>query len=159
MRNLPYLSSVPYFMKAFLIFLLSCSALLLVGCNTVSKRIEEKSAVFNTLDSETQTRLKQSIIKVGDTTDMVYIALGHPNRIRNKTTSTGSDETWIYTMYWQEYEGPHVVGYRRHAYRDGNEWRIYYEPLREDLYRDRVEEFMRVIFKDGKVTAIEQTKQ
>ena len=147
-------------MKLFLI-LLGCLTALMTGCSTVEKRIEEKSAFFNTLDPQTQTRLKQCIIHVGDAPDMVYIALGRPDRIREKATGKGHDLTWIYTTNWQEYEGSHFVGYRRQSYFDSraNAWRIYYEPMRAEMYREREEEYMRVIFHDGKITAIEQTKR
>jgi hypothetical protein len=146
-------------MKAFLLILISVTVLTLTSCSTVGRRSEEKAAVFNALDPQTQTRLKQSVIKVGDTPDMVYIALGHPDRVREKTTATGRDEIWIYAEYSQEYAGPYLVGYRRHSFRDGNEWRIYYEPFRDDMALDTMEEYMRVIFQDEKVIAIEQTKR
>jgi outer membrane protein assembly factor BamE (lipoprotein component of BamABCDE complex) len=143
-----------------LLLLLSCLAALMSGCSTVSSRIEEKSAVFNSLDPQTQNRLKQSLVNVGDTPDMVYIALGRPDRTRERNSAKGNDQTWIYSTYSQEYEGSHFVGYRRQAYFDPrvNAWRIYYQPLRADVYRDRIEEYMRVVFHDGKVTTIEQAK-
>ena len=145
-------------MKTFQILLIATFALALAGCSTVGKRIEEKSAVFNSLDAQTQERLKQSVIHVGDSADMVYIALGRPDRIREKTTTKGQEQTWIYSTFRQEYEGTHFVGYRRHAYFTGNAWHIYYEPVHADFYRDRMEEYMRITFDAGKVTAIEQTK-
>ena len=146
-------------MKSFLI-LLGCLTAFMTGCSTVEKRVEEKSTFFNTLDPQTQTRLKQSIINIGDAPDMVYIALGRPDRIREKATGKGHDLTWIYTANWHEYEGSHFAGYRRQAYFDSRAkaWRIYYEPMREEIYLYREEEYMRLIFHDGKVTAIEQTK-
>jgi outer membrane protein assembly factor BamE (lipoprotein component of BamABCDE complex) len=146
-------------MKAFLPILISIAAFALTSCNSASTRSTEKSTVFNTLDAQTQTRLKQSIIQVGDTTDMVYIALGHPDRIHEKTSATGRNEVWIYTAHWQEYEGPYYVGYRRPFHRDGYARRSYYEPFRDDLYRDYEEEYMRVIFQEDKVAAIEQMKR
>jgi len=143
------------------LLILACVALIMTGCSTVDSRIKEKSAAFETLDPQTQVRLKQSIIRVGDSPDMVYIALGQPDRTRAKTTATGQSLIWIYSTYTREYEGTEFVGYRRHAFFDrrADAWRIHYEPVRADLYSDRVEEYMRVTFEDGKVTAIEQTKQ
>jgi len=143
------------------LLLLTCLAALLVGCSTVNSRIEQKSSFFNTLDPQTQARLKQSIVNVGDTPDMVYIALGRADRIREKTSEKGHDLVWIYTMRWQEYEGTQYVSYRREAFFDPrlNAWRIHHRPLLEDVYSEREEEYFRVVFHDGKVTAIEQTKQ
>jgi hypothetical protein len=143
------------------LLILTCLALIVTGCSTVDSRIKEKSAAFETLDPQTQARLKQSIVRVGDSPDMVYIALGAPDRTRDKTTAKGHSLTWIYSTYAQEYEGSAYVGYRRHAFFDRNAdaWRIHYEPIRADLYSDRVEEYMRVTFEEGKVTAIEQTNR
>jgi hypothetical protein len=142
------------------LLILTCFALLMTGCSTVDSRIKEKSAAFIVLDAQTQARLKQSIIRIGDSPDMVYIALGQPDRTRNKTTGAGQTQIWIYSAYTQEYEGSEF-GYRRHAFYDrrADAWRIHYEPVRADIYSDRVEEYMRVMFEDGKVTAIEQTKR
>jgi hypothetical protein len=142
----------------FLLLPLLCLVAALVGCSTVNSRIEEKSAYFNTLDPQTQARIRESVVHVGDTTDMVYIALGHPDRIREKASGKGQELTWIYNTYWEEYEGTHFAGYRRQAFFDrrANAWRIYYEPVRTEIYSERTEEYMRVMFKDGRVTAIEQ---
>jgi uncharacterized protein YceK len=147
-------------MKTPLLFL-TCLALIMTGCSTVDSRIKEKSAAYNTLDPQTQARLKQSVIKVGDSLDMVYVALGHPDRTREKTTAKGQTLTWIYSSYTQGYEGAEFVGYRRHAFFDrrAEAWRIHYEPVHADLYSNRVEEYMRVSFEDGKVTVIEEIKQ
>jgi len=145
-------------MKSFLI-LLVCVAALSSGCSTVVSRSEEKAAVFNTLDLPTQTRLKQNVVRVGDSTDMVYIALGHPDRVLETTTTTGRVQTWVYTVTWQEYNGPAFPGCLRNPYRDGYAWHICPEPLAPDLYSDHEEEFIRVVFQDDKVTAIEQAKR
>lgn len=132
----------------------------LVGCSTVHTRIEEKAAVFNSLDPQIQARIRQGLIDVGYTEDMVYIAMGKPDEVRQHTTSKGDQTTWIYNAYWQEYEGTRMVGYRRRVYFDpvARAYRVFYEPVRADVYSDRTEERTRVVFKDGKVASIEQVK-
>jgi outer membrane protein assembly factor BamE (lipoprotein component of BamABCDE complex) len=142
----------------YLLLPLLCLLAVLTGCSTVTSRIEEKSALFNTLDAQTQERLKRSAVKVGDTQDMVYIAFGRPDRIKETATAKGQSLTWIYNTYRSEYEGTHFAGYRRHGYFDQRTkvWRVYYEPVHVDMYSERVEEYMRVIFHDDKVVAIEQ---
>lgn len=144
-------------MKLLLLPLL-CLIAVLTGCSTVNSRIEEKSALFNSLDSQTQERLKHSSVKVGDTQDMVYIAFGRPDGIKETTTTKGQSLTWIYNSYRTEYEGTHFAGYRRHGYFDqrSRAWRVYYEPVHVDMYSERREEYLRVVFQDGKVVAIEQ---
>lgn len=134
---------------------------MLTGCSTVKSRVEEKSAFFNTLDPQTQERLKRSAIAVGDTPDMVYIAIGRPDRIKETANATAHSLTWIYNSYRTDYEGTRFAGYRKHSYYDTRTkvWRAYYEPVHVDLYSERVEEYLRVSFRDGLVTAIEQTKE
>ena len=135
-------------------------ALLVSSCSTVDNRIKEKSAVFASLDPQAQARLKQGMIDVGYTMDMVYIALGKPDEVRDKTTAKGRETTWIFKNYWQEYQGSAVVGYHRYVYYDptAKAYRVYYEPVRTEVYRERTEERTRVSFVDGHVTAIEQAK-
>ena len=144
-------------MKFFLLPLL-CVVAALTGCSTVSRRIEEKSAYFNSLDAQTQERLKRSAVKVGDTQDMVYIAFGHPDRVREKATSSSQETIWVYNAYRDEYAGTHFAGYRRHVFYDprNNVRRIYYDPVYVTAYSERTEEYLRVVFKDGRVSAIEQ---
>lgn len=130
------------------------------GCNSVNSRIDEKSAVFNSLDPQTQARLRQGLIDVGYTEDMVYIAMGKPDQRKEVTTANGHETTWIYKNYWEEYEGSHVVGYHRFVYYDPllRAYRVYYEPRRADVYQPREEDRTRVQFKDGHVTSIESAK-
>lgn len=136
-------------------------ALVLAGCSTVQSRIEEKSAVFNALPSETQSRIQQGLVDVGYTQDMVYIAMGKADRVMERATESGVETVWIYNNYYQQYEGSAFAGYRRTVYYDQRikAYRVYYEPIRTDFYSERTEEVARVVFKDGKVASIEQVKE
>jgi hypothetical protein len=147
-------------MKTCFRLFISLALVAFAGCSTIEKRIEEKSSVFASLDPQTQGRLQQGIVAVGDTTDMVYIALGRPDEIREKTTADSDLSAWIYNNYWQEYEGSRLVGFQRRVFYNPatRTYRSYYEPVHVDVYRDRTEERTRVTFKDGKVTVIEQAK-
>lgn len=140
--------------------MLAALALALAGCSTFERRSKEKSYVFNALDPATQARLKERNIAVGDTMDMVYIALGVPDEKREKLERTGSETVWIYNAYWQEYQGEALLGYRRVVFFDrrSKTYRVFYEPVRESVYSQHEEERIRVVFKDGKVTVIEQAK-
>src|ERR1051326_4214248 len=84
------------------------------GCNTFEHRAEQKAETFNSLDASTQQRLKQGNIEIGDTPDMVYIALGVPDSKRQRLTSDGRELVWIYKTYYQDYEGSALVGYHRY---------------------------------------------
>jgi hypothetical protein len=135
-------------------------ALVFAGCSTVSSRIKEKAAVFDTLTPEEQASIRQGSVGLDYTIDMVYMALGKPDHVKEKVTSDGADTTWIYNNYYQEYAGTHFVGYRRHMTYDARSkrWIAYYVPIHEPVYRTRIEEMARVQFKSGKVIAIEQPK-
>ncbi|MGA3007139.1 MAG: lipoprotein [Opitutaceae bacterium] len=71
------------------------------GCNTINHRISEKSDVFNRLDLKAQAEIRLGKVEVGYTPDMVYIALGRPDRI--------DGSTWHYKLYFEEGAGPYSV--------------------------------------------------
>ncbi len=141
-------------------FLLAGTALVLAGCNTFERRSQERASTFNQLDQATRDRLKQREIFVGDNFDMVYIALGAPDEKRERATAEGTETTWIYNQYWQEYHGERTVGYQRFAVYNprSRSYIIYYRPVREALYAERMEERLRIFFRNGQVSAIEQAK-
>lgn len=144
-------------MKTTLMILLA-AVLALSGCSTVDSRIREKSASFQSLDPQTQGRLREGVIHVGDTTDMVYIALGKPDRVRERASNEGTRTTWIYNTTYEEYEGRHVVGYQRRTVvdrRNGVAY-SYVRPVRAEVYEEYTDEYLRVVFNNGLVTAIER---
>src|ERR1044071_9082890 len=85
----------------------------LAGCSTFQSRARVRSETFESLPPGEQQRLKRGTINVGDTQDMVYIALGSPEERRTTTTADGDHQTWIYRTYWEQYEGTAWLGYRR----------------------------------------------
>jgi hypothetical protein len=138
----------------------SAAAVLFSGCSTFNSRAEEKSGVFNSLDQETQDRLKAGNIYVGDTPDMVYIALGVPDTKMQRITSDGRQLIWIYKTYYQDYQGTQLVGYRRQLVRVGpNRYAVHLEPIRADIYDERSEENMRITFVNGQVSSVEQAQR
>ena len=142
-------------------FMLAASLGFLTGCQTVDDRIREKPEVFAQVDKVTQDKIKQGIIDLGYTEDMVYLALGAPDQKRESVTAAGRSVTWIYNTYYQRYDGTAFVGYHRRVYFDPflNTYRVYYHPAYAETYRDEKEERIRVVFKDGKASVIEQTKE
>jgi hypothetical protein len=139
---------------------LAAAGLFFSGCNTFEKRAEQKSTTFNALDDTTQQRLKDGNIAVGDTPDMVYIALGVPDTKRQRLTSDGREVVWIYKTYYQDYQGSQLVGYRRYFVPAGpNRYVIHYEPVRRDIYDEHSEENMRITFVNGHVSSIEQMQR
>ncbi len=135
--------------------------LMLAGCNTFERRAREKSAVFGALDATTQARLQARQIEVGDTQDMVYIALGAPDEKRDIVTPGGRTTIWVYSAYWQEYQGTRLVGFRRNVIYDpvSKSYRVLHEPDIQPVYASRVEDRVRITFQDGHVTVVEQAQR
>lgn len=130
------------------------------GCNTFERRAEERSGVFASLDEATRERLRNRDLNIGDTLDMVYIAMGAPDERRVRHSADGSETTWIYNAYWQEYQGQALVGYRRYVVRDPRtgRYQVMYEPVREGVFAPREEERIRVSFRNERVVSIEQAR-
>lgn len=147
-------------MRHSILLALGLAALALAGCSTFERRAEEKAGVFASLDETTRERLRERNLQPGDTLDMVYIALGAPDERRVRHSADGSETTWVYNAYWQEYQGQALVGYRRYVVRDSrtNRYQIFYEPVRESVYTPREEERIRVTFRGDRVSAIEQAQ-
>ena len=141
--------------------LLSLLALLIfTGCQTVDTRIKEKPAVYAGLDKTTQDMIKQGVIGTGYTEDMVYLALGSPDQIRESVTTTSRTLIWIYNSYTSFYDGAYGMGYYGYGYPYPyyRPYGYYYAPPFAGGYRTEKEERVRVTFDAGKVTAIDQVK-
>jgi hypothetical protein len=139
---------------------LACGLAFLAGCQSVEKRIQERPEAFYRLDRATQDKILQGIIDIGFSEDMVYLALGKADQTRESVTENGRTTTWIYNTYYSRYEGTQMVGYYRRVYYDPllRSYRLHYRPAFADTYRDEVEERIRVVFRNGQVTSIEQAK-
>ncbi len=148
-------------MKNRLILLFALATAAFTGCSTISSRIDQKAEVFASLSADDQARLRRGEVAVGDTSDMVYIALGEPTRRREITTSGATRAEWIYRVYDERYEGSHFAGYRRAVAIDPRTGRrfIYLEPQYADVYSEHTEDRLRIVFEGGRVTVIEELKR
>lgn len=140
--------------------LIGLALVLLAGCSTINSRISDNAAYFNALPIESQERLRKGVVEVGDTAEMVFIAMGAPSEKRSNRSSTRDVETWIYKVHYQDWVGRAFVGHRRVVVYDEKTKKtyVYHQPVYEDIYRDRSEERIRVEFARGVVTAIEQRR-
>jgi hypothetical protein len=130
------------------------------GCNSFEHRAEQKSETFNSLDEATQQRLKSGNIAIGDTPDMVYIALGVPDAKRLRLTSDGREVIWVYKTYYQDYRGTELIGYRRYFVPAGpNRYLVHFDPVGRDVYDERSEENMRITFMNDRVSSVEQMQR
>ena len=134
---------------------------LLSGCNTFRSRAKQMSGVYDQLPATEQQRLQRGAINVGDTPEMVYIALGNPDERRDVLNADGTQNVWIYKSYWQQYEGTAWLGYRRTIVpsRTGRGYVIGHEPVTQDVYRTHADDRFRVTFANGVVSQVEQTRR
>lgn len=135
------------------------AALMLAGCNTLDSRIKKNEALFRSLDPATQQKLRNKTVEIGYTPDMVYIALGDPTEKSVRTTEKGTLMTWSYQNSYDEYEGT-AVYYQRTVMVDPKTGLRYIvnRPVSADVYSEQTEELLRIEFKDGLVSSIEQSK-
>ena len=76
------------------------AALLLVGCATPEARIRRNPALFASFPPEVQARVRQGHIALGFSQPAVRMALGDPDRVYHRITSTNTaNEVWAYTSY------------------------------------------------------------
>ena len=134
---------------------------LFAGCNTFQSRARQMSGVYDQLPASEQQRLERGAINVGDTPEMVYIALGNPDERRDILTADGTQTMWAYKSYWQQYEGTAWLGYRRVIVpaRNGRGYVIFHEPVTQDVYRTHVDDVIRVTFANGVVQQVEQQRR
>lgn len=145
----------------FLALLLLSTVLALAGCNTTSSRIRQKSEVFASLPPVDQERLRQGNVAIGDSPDMVFIAIGAPDRRIERISAGAQKMEWVYRRYFESYSGSAFAGYRRVVGFDRATGRriVYTEPVYADVYRGETEEYLRVIFEGNRVSAIEELKK
>lgn len=130
-------------------FLLLLAVALIAGCASPEARIKQNPELFAKLTPEQQSLIKEGKVAVGFDEDMVKLAVGEPDRKWIRTDAAGASELWSYTM-WESTGGQPL--YRGWYHR-------YYCPVPMYYlnFPDRKEhEYFKVIFKDGKVTAVEQ---
>ena len=132
-----------------------------VGCSTFESRVREKSETFESLNLEDRSRLAKGQVTLADTEDMVYIALGEPDEKRERMSTRGEEQIWIYRCYWQEYEGTAWTGWRRTIVpsANGRTFAVYHEPVPFNVYRTRSDEVIRVTFAAGEVVAVDQRQE
>lgn len=147
-------------MKSFFLVGLALLGCLLAGCDTFERRSQQKATLFASLTPEQRDKLKHGVIEIGNSPDMVFLALGAPEEKLETTTAAGTETVWVYYSYHQEYEGNFQTGMRRHVIFNPatKRYSVYVEPVYSDVYSERTEENIRVNFRDGKVVQIEQPK-
>jgi hypothetical protein len=91
--------------NAFPRILTAITALMIAGCNAVQGRIDKNPIAFAALSPQSQARVRKHIIDIGDSTDVVYIALGKPDDVFENTSSNVHQTVWAYDNHKPESEG------------------------------------------------------
>ncbi len=89
-------------------------ALFVTGCESdggITARTQEKSAVYATLTVSQKRYIEKGVIDTGFTTDMVYMAMGHPTKVETKAFPQGRAELWTYERYYPNYDAAHGFKY------------------------------------------------
>ncbi|MBX6420489.1 MAG: hypothetical protein IRZ06_05720 [Nevskia sp.] len=122
---------------------------LLLACSSPATRIEQNPALFDSYPPEVQQKIRAGQVDVGFTPDMVRLALGEPDRRYERTDANGTSEVWAYRerkpafsfgIGGGSFGGSSAVGGGVGVATGGEQG-----------------EKLRVVFVDGKVTAVEKT--
>lgn len=71
--------------------------LFLLGCSTPEARIRKHPELFASFPPEIQSRVQAGEVDIGFSRDMVYLALGRPDRIYERRTLEANTTIWSYT--------------------------------------------------------------
>jgi hypothetical protein len=66
-------------------FTLLCGLVILTGCSTPESRIAKQPDLFNSLTPDQQQMIREGRVGIGFDMDMVKLALGDPDRVRERT--------------------------------------------------------------------------
>ena len=133
------------------------AALCLTGCSSIASRSNEKAAVYDSLSSGTQQRLDRGKINIGDTQEMVYVAMGKPDEKRDSPNADGYQSVWIYINKHPSVKRRERTGWSEvivPAVRDQHEV-VIHEEVTKDVYRTQAKDEIHVVFARGVVSGIE----
>lgn len=135
-------------MRTIQLLIPALSAALLVACSTPASRIDDQKAVYSTYPPEVQQTIAAGKVDVGFTPEQTLIALGKPRRKYSRKTEAETEEIWSYS----EKRGPSFgFGIGGGSYGSGVGGGISLSTFGSDA-----DEKLRVVFVDGKVTAVEE---
>jgi hypothetical protein len=125
------------------------------GCSTPETRIRKNPELFAQLAPEQQEMIRRGQVAVGFNAEMVRLALGEPDRYTTRTDQDGMSEVWHYVTYDAPTGGPLYRGWYHRYYMWGDPLFPYYLSYPDRRERDRFS----VVFRNGKVTALERESQ
>ena len=134
------------------------SILAIAGCATPESRIKEKPEVFNNFPPDVQSKVRTGQVDIGYTKDMVYIALGKPDREYTRTTAEGTLVVWSFTATYNTTERQRITGDFRIVDPQGG-FRTTHDTVWADVNVSHEYEKLRIEFKDDTVTALEHVNR
>jgi len=122
------------------------------GCTSPATRIRDNPSAFFALDAATQERVRRGEIAVGDTAEIVRLAMGRPLRI----TDSPDGQTWVYRDRPRDPNDYITNGFRHRVEFDpvtrGNVVTI--EPVDDRLFPNLRSHTIQVSLRGGRVTRI-----
>jgi len=76
--------------------LLGAAAIALAACSSTDSRIRGHQALFDGYPPEIQHNIRNGVIEIGYSPEMVLMALGNPDRRAEVQTGDGTAEVWTY---------------------------------------------------------------
>lgn len=122
-------------------------SLLLVGCATVDTRIRENQTAFNSWPADVQAKIRAGRVDLGFTPEQVRVALGEPDRMFTRKSSTGEAEVWAYFDNRPRFSFGVGVGSGGYSGAAGG--------VTYDRTYERMDDAIKVIFEGGVVTSVE----
>lgn len=125
-------------------------AMFLTSCASVESRVQKHQAAFDSWPADVREKVREGKVEVGFTPEMVRVALGDPDRLFSRTTDRGVAEGWVYFDKGPKFSVGLGLGTARGNSAFGGGVTV------GDDWRD--EEKLRVIFDQGRVSAIEMRR-
>lgn len=137
-------------MKTLLLVLTMSLLMLVASCATPESRVRRHQAAFESWPADVQQKVRAGQVDVGFTPEMVRVALGEPERTFTRTTAQGSADVWVFAERGPKFSFGIGMGSMRGSSAVGGGVTV------GDTFRDN--EAMRVIFENGRVSALETRK-
>lgn len=138
-------------MKTFIAVVVCALVSFFAGCATPERRISQNPEAFSKLSPGDQQLIREGKIAVGFTEEMVKLALGDPDKVYTRTDENGDSIAWSYTTYETD---TGVILYRGFYHRYWCD--PFYYPYYTSFGNRRDHEYLKVVFKDGRVSVIER---
>ena len=126
----------------------------LLGCSTPDSRIRKNPHLFNSLTESQKEQVREGRLSLGDTENMVFLALGRPDRKTIRASAKGKEQIWIYTGVRTEVV--HVNSHTSFAYCGGRRGRRFHPHggiSTATVYHQY--DAARIVFEGGVVTSFE----